>query len=61
MNTAKLEDVNIQPAGFRTTRILTTDEPLVTDEPVEFENNWLKLKASGALPIILEVYRIYLK
>jgi hypothetical protein len=27
---------------------------LVTDEPVEFENNWLKCKNLGKLPIILE-------
>ena len=27
---------------------------LVPDEPLEFENNWLKFKIVGKLPIILE-------
>ena len=29
---------------------------LVTDEPVEFENNRLKFKDAGKLPIILEEF-----
>jgi hypothetical protein len=37
MNIPKPEDVNMHPAGFRITRILTTDDRLVTDELVEFE------------------------
>ena len=30
---------------------------LVTDEPVEFENNRLKFKTAEKLPIILEEFR----
>ena len=31
----------------------------VTDEPVEFENNRLKFKTAGKLPIILEEFKEY--
>ena len=30
------------------------NQPLVTDEPVEFENNWLNFKTLGKLLIVLE-------
>ena len=31
-----------------------TNRQLVTNEPVEFKNNWLKLKTAWKLPTILE-------
>ena len=36
------------------------NRPVVPNEPVEFENNWLKFKTSGKLPIILEEFREYI-
>ena len=32
---------------------------LVTNEPVEFEKYWLKLKTAGKLPVILEEFKEY--
>ena len=30
------------------------NQPLITDKPVKFENNQMKFKSSGKLPIIVE-------
>ena len=42
------------PPGDSTRPLLGKNRRLVTDEPVEFEDNRLKFETAGGLPIILE-------
>jgi hypothetical protein len=39
--------------------MIRENRQLVADEPVEFENDWLKFKTARKLPIILEAFIEY--